>query len=504
MTDTTERRDLLLALFIVAVGGWFRFQHLDAGIPHAVGIDEPQIMERAVAMMKTGDFNPRFFDWPSLTIYLHMIVACFTFLFGAMDGLWRNLGQVGPADMYLNGRMLTAAFGTATIWLVYLAGGRWGRATGLIAAALFAVVPYHVRESHYVLSDVPTGFLTTLTFWLTLVAAEQPTRVRFALAGAAAGLAASAKYNGLVVILLPIAVAWMRSGSLSERITRAMLIAAAALAAFLVGTPYALLDLPAFLNDYARLAAIFAREREGDPGWAIYLRHLQLALGTPALWLAGVGLVGAAWRALVGPDRARWVVLVLFPVVYFQVMAGSYQIYGRYLMPLLPFASILAATAITTLAARLLQTRLKAPVVQLATAALVVTAFFAPVRASVDFTRMLGRETTMDLAYRWVRSQAPAGTRIVIEAQAFQVPGTSVIVTHVPSLIAHTHAEYAADGIDYLIASSAGFGAAFSGNAPRDAFVAYQTLFTEADPVTIFTSSNETPGPELRILRVRK
>ncbi len=504
MTDTTARRDVLLALFIVAVGGWFRFQHLDAGIPHAVGIDEPQIMERAVAMMKTGDFNPRFFDWPSLTIYLHMIVACVTFLAGAMDGLWRNLDQVGPADMYLNGRMLTAAFGTATIWLVYLAGGRWGRATGLFAAALFAVIPYHVRESHYVLSDVPTAFLTTLTFWLTLVAAEQPTRLRFALAGAAAGLAASAKYNGLIAILLPVAVAWLRNGRIGERVTRTMLIVAAALAAFLVGTPYALLDLPAFLNDYARLAAIFARERGGDPGWAIYLRHLQLAVGTPALWLTGIGLIGAIWRALVGPDRARWLVLVLFPVVYFHVMAGSYQIYGRYLMPLLPFAAILTATAITMIAARLLQTRVKPPVVQLATAALVVVAFIVPVRASIDFTTMLGRETTMDRAYQWVRSHVPAGSRIIIEAQAFQPPGTTFVVTHMPSLITRTYADYAADDVDYLIASSAGYGTAFATGGPREAFVAYQTLFTHTEQVAIFTSSNDTPGPELRILRVRK
>lgn len=504
MTDSTARRDVLLALIIVVVGGWFRFQHLDAGIPHAVGIDEPQIMERAVAMMKTGDFNPRFFDWPSLTIYLQLVVACVTFLAGAMKGLWNNLNQVGPADMYLNGRMLTATLGTATIWLVYLTGSRWGRPAGLIAAALFAVVPYHVRESHYVLADVPTAFLTTLAFWLALVAAEQPTRLRFALAGAAAGLAASAKYNGLVVILLPLAIAWLRTASIPERLWRTTLIAGAAAAAFVVGTPYAVFDLPTFLNDYARLAAIFAREGEGTPGWAIYLRHLQLALGTPALWLTGIGLVGAIWRTIVGPDRVRWLALVLFPVVYFKVMAGSYQIYGRYLMPLLPFAAVLAATAITTMVARLLQTRLRPRLIQLAGAALIVAAVAVPLRATVDFTRTLGRETTMDLAHRWVQDHVAPGAKVVIEAQAFQLPGTTFSVTHVPSLVARTHDDYAADQIDYLIASAAAYGAAFSGTAPRETFVAYQTLFTHAEQVAHFPASSDNPGPELRIFRIRR
>ena len=132
-------------------------------------------MGRAVSMMKTADFNPHFFDWPSLTIYLHLAVSCATFLLGSMRGLWSNLDQIGAADMFLASRAVTAAFGTATVWLTYLVGRRWGTLEAVVAALVMAVIPNHVRESHYVLADVPTAFLTTLTFLLALRAQERST-----------------------------------------------------------------------------------------------------------------------------------------------------------------------------------------------------------------------------------------------------------------------------------------------------------------------------------------
>src|SRR6188768_3123948 len=115
-------------------------------------------MERAVRMMKTADFNPHFFDWPSLTIYLQLGVAALSFLHGAMQGRWNNLDAVSTADLLTNARALTAVFGTATVWVTYLIARRWGQTEALVAALLMAVIPYHVRESHYALADVPMAF----------------------------------------------------------------------------------------------------------------------------------------------------------------------------------------------------------------------------------------------------------------------------------------------------------------------------------------------------------
>src|SRR5579862_4897061 len=143
---------LVFALFAAAM---LRFGALGAHLPFSPGVDEPEIMERAVRMMKTGDFNPRFFDYPSLYMYVEAAASTLRFLVGAMHGQWSALAQAPTEEFYLWGRAVTAVFGTATVWLVYLAGLRWSRRTALLASAMFAVMPLHVRESHYTLTDVP-------------------------------------------------------------------------------------------------------------------------------------------------------------------------------------------------------------------------------------------------------------------------------------------------------------------------------------------------------------
>ena len=121
-----------------------------------------------------------------------------------------------------------------------------------------AVMPLHVRESHYVLTDVPLTFFVTLTLLLTLRAAERERAVDFAWAGAAAGLAAATKYPGALSLLLPLIAVWMTLGAKPSRALASLAALGGAAAAFLLAAPYTLLDLPAFLNGYAHLAGYYS------------------------------------------------------------------------------------------------------------------------------------------------------------------------------------------------------------------------------------------------------
>ncbi len=61
------------------------------------------------------------------------------------------------------GLLTSAAFGTGSVWLLFLLGRRWGgNCFGLWAATLLAVSDFHVAYSRMVLTDVP------LTFWFLL------------------------------------------------------------------------------------------------------------------------------------------------------------------------------------------------------------------------------------------------------------------------------------------------------------------------------------------------
>ena len=154
-------------------------------------------MSRVVQMMRTGDFNPHFFDYPGLYFYVQLGVAVLRFLAGRdASASGASLDQVDTPDFYLWGRAVTAILGTLTVLLVYRIGMRWGARHAALAAGLMAVMPLHVRESHYVLTDVPVTFFVTLTLLLTLGAHERERAPSFAWAGAAAGLAAATKYPG--------------------------------------------------------------------------------------------------------------------------------------------------------------------------------------------------------------------------------------------------------------------------------------------------------------------
>jgi len=504
--EASDMRSPVIGLaLVVLTAGILRFWALGAGIPYAVGVDEPDIMTRVVAMLKTGDFNPHFFDYPGFYFYAQLVVACGRFLQGALAGAWRSLDQVGPADFYLWARGLTALLGTLTVLVVHRIGLRWGTRHALLAAGLMAVMPMHVRESHYVLTDVPMTFFVTLAFLLSLGAHEKATMSAFAWAGAAAGLAAATKYNGALAIALPLVAASMTLAAPS-RLLCALAASGGALGAYLVAAPYSLLDLPAFLNAFARLASAYRpRGPAPEPGWLVYLKHLRLGLGWPALLLACGGLGLGLVRAARGPGHVRWTLLVAFPIVWFYVLATKSLIFGRYLLPMLPFVCILAAIAVISGVSLLRRFAIPRVARTALIVALTGAAVLPPAVTSIRFDRTIGRQPTQALAYGWIARHVPSGSRIVIEKFDIRLPEERYRTEHVRQLIERRHEEYVAAGADYLIASSQVYGPALE--APHrepERYAAYRRLFEESHEVARFSPDEDHPGPELRIFKVRR
>ncbi len=336
---------LALALLAAAL---LRVWSLGHGLPYEVGVDEPAIMIRAVRMLQTGDFNPHFFDYPSFYIYVQMIVAVCHFLIGAVRGQWPSLGSVTAGDFYLWGRAVTALVGTATVFLLHLAGLRWGARTALLSAALLAVMPLHVRESHFVLTDVPVTFFVTLTFLLSLVAHERATLGPFLAAAAAAGLATATKYNGLLALVMPLIACWMTLSVKPSRWLVSLAIMATAALCFLLVVPYSVLDLPTFLDQFARLSTAYNLPTRPSHQFLSYLKHLRNAWHWPASLMVIGGLILGLVRAIKGPGRVKWTLLIVFPTLYMAFVSRQSLLYGRYLLPMVPFLSLLAAAAVVS------------------------------------------------------------------------------------------------------------------------------------------------------------
>ena len=315
------------------------------GSPSRIGVDEPVIAGRAIAILKTGDFHPHFFDYPGLYIYTQALVATVRFLTGAMDGRWVSLDQFHAEHLFLWTRSLNALLGTLTIFVVYRAGLRWGPRVALLGAGLMAVWLNHVRESHFALTDVPLTLLTALALVLSLRALETGRLGSFLAAGATVGLAAATKYNGAVALVAPVLAAAASRHARPSRAWCAVGAAAAAGGAFLAAAPYTLLDLPAFLNSFGAMS-VYYQPRPFSNGSQIYFGHLNVTLGRLGVLVLQASLLWAVARAVRERQPGRWAILLAFPLLYFQVVATKRLIFARYLLPLVPFASLLMAILI--------------------------------------------------------------------------------------------------------------------------------------------------------------
>jgi 4-amino-4-deoxy-L-arabinose transferase-like glycosyltransferase len=499
------RRSTVSLAAILIVAAVLRFLALGSGIPYAIGVDEPQIVNRAVIMMRTGDFNPHFFDYPTLYIYVQLVVAAARFMTGAMSGQWASLGQVSSADFFLWARVVSASIGTLTVLLVHQVGMRWGTRPALLAAGLMAVMPLHVRESHYALTDVPLTFFVTLTFLLTLRAHEQPHARAFVLAGAAAGLAAATKYPGALAILLPVIAVWMtRSARPSQPAATTLAIAAGALT-FLLAAPYTLLDLPAFLNGYARLASFYAPP-PAEPGWIIYLKHLLNSIQWPAFLLVFGGAVFAVVRAIRGPGHVRWTLAFAFPTVYLIVISRqSGLIYGRYLLPILPFACILAATAVVSGVSLLRRFSIPRALRTLLIVGLTVATLLPSLITSIRFNRAIAKPSTAALAYDWLIHHVPKDADIVVECNDLVLGYSPLRSRIVRQLRQHDQEHYVKAGTQYLVGSSACYGQYLDKPEQSPAeYGDYMRLFEQNDEVARFSASPDHPGAEFRIFKVRR
>jgi 4-amino-4-deoxy-L-arabinose transferase-like glycosyltransferase len=488
---------------VLVIGATLRFWNITAGLPYRIGPDEPVIAERAIHMMRTGDFNPRFFDYPGLYIYLQLIVGCLRFVTGAMSGLWRSVNDFHPEHLFLWTRMANAAIGTLTIALVYRAGMRWGAWVALTAAAVFAVWPNHVRESHFALTDTPLTFFVAATFVLSLRAYESGTVWWFIAAGAGSGLAAATKYNGAYALVLPLIAACVASVPGTVRVAAASIAVAASAVAFLIAAPYTVLDLPGFLNAFGTLSGYY-RPRPFAEGATIYIGHLRAAVGLAGLIAIAAGVVWATFRAVREHDLRRWAIVLVFPLLYFYGVSTKYLIFGRYLLPIVPFLCLIIGLIVGDAMKWVWHLNRPIAVRTLILACSLPVVLFSVVRAGIEWPAEYGKLTTQDVAYEKIRELIPRGSGVVVERSVLRLPDSLYRKTDVHRMIVRTPEDYISKGTTFAVTSSDAFGPVLDRPSQHPVeYEAYQRIFNQSGHClpTIQPAANMS-GPQIIICRL--
>ncbi len=318
-------------------------------------------------MAHGGGLDPGWYDYPSL-----VLEALAPFQLGVDD------------PSYLAGRLVVVAIGVAGVAAAWWLGSRaYGTLAGFVAGAFTAVATAHVAYSRTAVTDVPFTSLSTVSLGLLV------TR-RLELAGLAAGLAAAAKYPG-IVLLVPLVVAGYR-----ER-RRLGVSIGLAVVAFAAASPFVLLHAGAAFDDARRVSQ---RANEGWLGFehdgsapVAFADRLWESLG-PALIVAAAGLVFALVRR-----RSADLVLVSFALAYFATLLPVDAHFDRYVLPLVPVLGALAGSL-----------RPLAPV----TLVLLVV----PLTWSVRDARDLTRTDTREAAQAWIERRVPAGAGLAADPSA--------------------------------------------------------------------------------------
>jgi 4-amino-4-deoxy-L-arabinose transferase-like glycosyltransferase len=502
-------------LGILLLGAGLRLTQIGDGVPYTVGVDEPEILERAVRMMKTADFNPHFYDYPGFTFYFHTAIASARFLTGAMDGRWASLDAVWSGDFYLWSRIATAFLSVLTIYFVYRTACHWGDLVALTAALAMAVHPQLVREAHFALTDTPLTFFVSLTLLTALTAAIEGSTRWFVLAGLFAGLAASTKYPGALAILMPlVAMPWRmplraRAGALAA-------VCGSFALGFLIGAPFSLLDLPGFLNGFAALMQHYNREVSPIDTGITYLKYvrgwfgwpgvLPTFISWPAIGVWAIGFAAAISRLRARATRTEAAVLLLFPLAYFWFIANQSLVYGRYAMPLAPALCIVFALGIVAVYRWVDQRAGRGWRRHLGTALLVLL-LLPSLAQSIAGSLSMRLVSTSEQAAAWMVENIGPDEPIVIEGAVARLPPQGFRSALTPQLIRKTVEQYRRDGTVYLVASSSEYDKYFKAADTRDVAAeisAYNAIFRETQTAQIFSPTSEHPGPTIRILRIVK
>ncbi|HWG89655.1 MAG TPA: glycosyltransferase family 39 protein [Candidatus Thermoplasmatota archaeon] len=435
-----RRHTLLVPLFLLAL-----FLRLNGLTPTFFYGDDAEY----AAVARSLAANPLNLEYPNL---LHWDAQPFVsqppvVLYLMAMGIW--IGGATPDAVVVT----VAVLGALTIPVVYGIGTVWrNRATGVAAAVLLAVMPYHVRVSRTAFVDAGFALMLCLAILCALLWYQRRTTRWAALAGVTAGLALLSKLPGILILpvlglFVLVEAAYLGYRAYRDRAELQALktfgkhvgvafgsLAGVVLACLLLLVANSGLDdlgykllwqlgrvRPEALPPH--LAAVFMQELTATHReWTWYLTNEHYGLvklvGIPDLLLGVGGILLVAIEGFVRRRRDA-VLLVAWPLIFALFFASASRKEWFYLMPLVPAIAVLAGNvpgAVVEAAsglfvkARSAWHRPAAAVALLAVFALAAVPAYA--HAEYSSTRMQGKVfgAGYDEAAAYIDENAPPGT----------------------------------------------------------------------------------------------
>lgn len=501
---------VLLAV-IVAVGFAMRYEGIESGLPQSYIPDEYEYVHSYLQMIKRGDMNPRWWHHPSVQPYVNVATYLAVFYLEAPTGRWKSVHQMQVEDMLFWGRFGAGVVpGTLAILAVFLLARRiFDARIGLVASALFAVMPGVVEVSQYNKPDSLLVLFSAVSVLVTLLYLDRGGRVLALAAGMVVGFTVAVKYNAaLLLIPLLIAVSFRRGlGTLAAPDLYLGLLGS--VLGFVVGCPYFYADLPRFLDHVgAGLYNYGFQGLSGASGANNWRTHAIYTARYGAGWWALLAGLGGLAVSLYRIDR-RLLVFLAYPVLYYSFYSSQRINFAGNLMPIYPSLAVLAGFGIVEAAGalRALSERLVSAdrvrtwrLETVAIIAVLVLAAWTPTSTTLRRNHLVTLPDTGTMAAEWIESRFPPGTHFTVERHAPVLDKERYDITQRKRVIDIGVNHLREMGVDYLIVTSTSYRR--FGPEHRQT-QRYERLFGRCPLVKEFEPEpGRLFGPTIRILQV--
>lgn len=378
----------------------------------------------------TSSWNPHFFAYGSFPLYLLKIAGSLLSVFDI---------QLHTYDkIHIIGRVLSAIFDTATIFVLYLLAKKlFSKVIGLLAAFFYASSVLPIQLSHFYTVDTMLTFFTLFLLYQLLRFYEQPTKKKALGIGILCGFALATKTSA-VVVLAPITTAigidfsllFLRQPHkphawfphipifLKRLFIEGSLILMSTIGTFFLLEPYAFIDFNEFWNQTIQQSAMtksaftfpYTLQYVGKIPYVYELQNIILWGMGPVLGISAIlGLLFYHIQLFRKQQPHQKIIIFSFFWVYFLIV-GSFAIgFMRYMLPLYPLLCLFAAYFISSVFVSLHKKN------SLFSVLLVGIVLLSTLVWTFSFMQIYQSSPTRVLATNWILKNIPPRKTLAIE-----------------------------------------------------------------------------------------
>jgi hypothetical protein len=424
-------------LLIILIAFLLRIWGIDFGLPHIYHTDEWMEVKRALKL-GAGIFD---FERVGKGGYFYLLFLEYGVYFVIMKiiGLVKSADDFlfsffqDPTNIWMIGRITTVMIGTLNCFFVYLLGkNAFSRGAGLFAAALLAVHPLHVRNSHFITVDVTLTTFLTICFLIMYSDPEifRSGKTRYMLLGLFAALAMMTKISAGPVLFSILVFHCLNIRSDSKGVGyRSYFLDWRLLFFILVFSTVYLLGEPGILFQYKKIANKFlsffqfsgkAVESGTSLLWPIdpdqsspAVYYLRVLFPLRYILLLLLSIAGFLFSCRAGFSRNMIFMTFLVSYAFFLIASNRPElVFSRYLLPILPILCVYVGISIETIWNTVGDKRIYTKILAVFLVALL---FFPLIRDSIAKGRGFTRPDNRTLANDWVEDNIPSEALIYIQ-----------------------------------------------------------------------------------------